>query len=111
MKYHKIRNVALETCTAEQKIAYNIAFTAHINYGDQFSKLQCEVTRSEAIGEIIRREMKGYKNAYTYKPGKYDEDSIFCCLNAGLQKYLLKPFIASDYETIGKAFPAYYLNA
>lgn len=32
VKYHKIRNVPLEVCSAEQKIAYNLAFNIHINY-------------------------------------------------------------------------------
>jgi hypothetical protein len=55
--------------------------------------------------------MKNYRSEYDYKPGKYDEDAIFCALNAGISAYLERPFIASDYVTIGKAFPAHYLNA
>ena len=29
MTYHKIRNVPLEVCTAEQMVAYNIAFAGN----------------------------------------------------------------------------------
>ena len=36
MKYHKIRNIDIKTCTAEQKIAYNMAFSADITFGDRF---------------------------------------------------------------------------
>ena len=32
IKYHKIKNVSIEICTAEQIIAYNLAFNIHINY-------------------------------------------------------------------------------
>ena len=34
MKYHKIKNIPLEVCTAEQKIAYNLASS----YADLFIK-------------------------------------------------------------------------
>jgi len=32
MKYHKIRNVPLKVCTAEAKIAYNLASTYATDY-------------------------------------------------------------------------------
>lgn len=113
MKYHKIRNVPLTVCTAESKIAYNLAFQAHINYQDEYDKAKAQgIPRSTIKGfvfDLIELEMRGYRNAYDYKAGEYDEDAIQCCLNAGLEKYLDKPFIAGDYERIGKAFPSLYL--
>lgn len=110
MRYHKIPNVALDVCTAEQKIAYNLAFRCHVSFQltwDSFEGM--ETARSECLHKMIDIEMKNYKCAYTYKPGKYDEDAIFCALNAGLCNYMDHPFIANNYETIGKAFPANYL--
>lgn len=113
MKYHKICGVEKSVCTAEQMIAYNLAFRAHISFQDEYNKARSVSAAcvSALVGEIVALSMKNYRSAYDYKPGKYDEDAIFSALNAGLSAYLDQPFIASDYATIGKAFPANYLNA
>ena len=52
-----------------------------------------------------RAGSKGFKN----KNLKYNIDAVQCCLNAGLQNFLEKPFIALNYEEVSAAFPAYYL--
>lgn len=111
MKYHKIRNVEKTICTAEQKIAYNIAFNLHITYQRDFDRVNaCNPGGAKAdCVRLAHDGLNSYQMSYDYKPGKYDEDSIFCALNAGLYGYLCKPFIASNYEQIGKAFPALYL--
>ena len=109
MKYHKIRNIDINTCTAEQKIAYNMAFSAHISFGDRFRKLDTAMAKDDAVHDIIRNLFKQYHAGYNYKAGKYNEDAIQAALNAGLRSYLEKPFIACDYESVGKAFPANYL--
>lgn len=110
MKYHKIRKVPLDVCTCEQKIAYNIAFRIDINHGDDFRRQFASVPQmavSDFIHDIIRQYIGYYVNS-NYGT-TYNIDAIFSCLNAGLEDYLKKPFIASDYEKVGKAFPAYYL--
>jgi hypothetical protein len=110
MQYHKIRGVDKTVCTAEQKIAYELAFRAHINYGRSYRAQMdkaAEAARCDAIYEILQRQMNIYRDSKLY--GKYNEDAIFCCLNAGLKNYMEKPFIASMFEQIGQAFPAYYL--
>ena len=112
MKYHKIRNVNLNVCTCEQKIAYDLAFRAHISFQDKFNdaiKIS-NICAFNLVMEIRDFELRNYRNAYGYNPGKYDEDAIFSALNAGLMNYLKNPFIAWEYEQIGKAFPANYLN-
>ena len=109
MKYHKIRNVDINTCTAEQKIAYNMAFSADITFGDKFRKLDTAMAKDDAVHDIIRHLFRQYHAGYDYKAGRYNEDAIQAALNAGLGSYLEKPFIAWDYESIGKAFPANYL--
>ena len=99
MIYHKISGVDKSICTAEQKIAYNLAFS-HSDY----------IKRSDmTIPEAVNKMLELYRAGYDYKPNKYNEDAIFSCLNAGLLDYLKKPFIASSFDQIGKAFPAYYL--
>lgn len=99
MKYHKIKGVGKSICTAEQKIAYNLSFA----YIDYIKRAGYDVpTAAHKLVEL-------YQNGYDYIPGKYDIDAIFSALLAGLKNYCNRPFIAADYETIGKAFPALYL--
>lgn len=110
MKCKKIRNVEKSVCTAEQKIAYNLAFRAHITFGDKFRQAVKNNETSMNLKDYIIQcrdfEMKQWKNNPNYS--KYNEDAIFCALNAGLYQYMEKPFIASDYETIGKCFKLVY---
>lgn len=108
LTYHKISGVEKSVCTAEQKIAYNLAFRSHISYGDAFNKLS-GFAKSEAIIKIRDAMMRQYRLGYDYKPGKFNEDAIQAALHAGLREYLENPFIAWDYESIGKTFPANYL--
>ena len=112
MKYHKIQNVEKSVCTAEQMIAYNIAFRLHISYADEFKKVNA-VNQGEARADCVdlaRKGLKWYRMSYSYKPGKYDEDAIFSALLAGLYDYLAEFRIFSNYEDIGIAFPAHYLK-
>lgn len=99
MKYHKIKGVDKSVCTAEQKIAYNLAF-AYREY-----VMRAGYDTATAANKIVEL----YKSSYDYKPGKYDLDAIFSALLAGLKGYCKHPFIATDFETIGKTFPALYL--
>lgn len=108
MKYHKIRNVEKTVCAAEQMIAYNIAFRQHISYQSDFDQVNaCDPEAAASYCEkLVNNGLARFRMAPDYKPGKFDEEAISYSLNAGLYGYLLKPFIASSYETIGKAFPA-----
>ena len=110
MNYHKIRNIEKSVCTCEQMIAYNIAFDAHISFGDKYQKAVkvSTICADDALHDIIQFELNAWKRNKDCK--KYDIDAIFSALLAGLHDYLVKPFIASDYAQVGKAFPALYLN-
>lgn len=102
MKYHKINNVPKEICTCEQKIAYNLCSA----YSD------CVLSKGfHTWPEAAHYLVHLYALGYDYKPGKYDIDAIFCAINAGIEAFCAKPFIATSYEQIGKAFPAHYLSA
>lgn len=85
-KLHKINGIDLKTCSAEQKIAYNLAFS----YGEYYKDAD--------------RLMELYRLGYVYKQDRYNEEAIKTALHNGLEKYLEKPFIASSYEIIGKTF-------
>lgn len=109
LTYHKIRGVDKGVCTAEQKIAYNLAFRAHISYQDAFDRAASvsEICTKELVHEIIRLEIESAKCSES--AARYNLDAIFAALNAGLEGYLRKWFIATSYEEIGRAFPACYL--
>lgn len=111
MKYHKIKGVSLDVCTAEQKIAYNLAFGYYDCIQKEYERLPMQFQKSELIGKSIRKMLDIYRSGYDYKPGKYDEDAIFCALNAGFEKYLKEKCpICWSYAEIGAMFPAHYLN-
>ena len=110
--YHKIPRVEKSTCTAEQMIAYNIAWRLQLTYLAGWRKISATGVafhRAEAARDLVKTGMKWYLEAYDYQPGKFNEDAIQSCLNAGLEKYMDRPFIATDYATVGRAFPALYL--
>lgn len=109
MTYHKIPGVPLNVCTAEQMIAYNLAFRAHISFGEKYKKA-ASISRicAEDLGyQILRFEITDYQR--NNPKGKYDIDAISAALHSGLHDYLLNHFIATSYETVGKSFPAHYL--
>lgn len=108
MKYHKIRNISMNICTCEQKIAYNLAFShAHI-FKNEYNRMPMQFQKSNVIHEAVKFCMKQW--SYNEKTSKYNIDAIFCALNAGLENYFKNncPILAS-YEDIGNAFPARYL--
>lgn len=98
MKYTKIRGVEKEVCTAEQKIAYNIAFANR----DYFSRAGFTIADAARAGvEMFCR---------SHPKSKFDVDAIFSALMSGLEEYYKGPSILWDYESIGKTFPALYLK-
>ena len=111
MKYHKIRGVPLDECTAEQKIAYNLAFAHYYNVIQEYNRLPMQFQKSDVVSASVRKMLDLYRMGRDYKPGKYNEDAIFCALNAGFENYLkAKYHILSSYKEIGAMFPANYLN-
>lgn len=87
MKTHKIRGVEKSVCTAEQMIAYNIAFAnIYVN------------------GLDAAAAMSLYRNSAGYS-GRYNDEAIEAALFAGADAYRAKPFIAYRYDQIGEAFP------
>lgn len=106
MKYHKIRNTPLTVCTVEQKIAYKLAINWHDIIKKHYDEMPYAFQKSEVLHLFISIIIKDYKDSYNYKPGRYDIDTIFYALNAGLEKYINFEYsILSSYEEIGKMFP------
>lgn len=107
MKYHKIRGVDMKICTAEQKIAYNMAFRAHIGFQDTYNKAKAvsAICKEDVLNQIIRIELDAWRES---ENSRYDIDAIFAALRSGLERYMDKPFIAASYKEVGEAFPANY---
>ena len=109
MKYHKIRNVEMNVCTAEQKIAYNLAFSWRDLVKNVYNANDTAMNKNACITDAVHKMIECYQRGYDYKPNKYDIDAIFCALIYGLEDYINSDFgILSSYEEIGKAFPANY---
>lgn len=110
MKYHKINNIPLETCTAEQKIAYNLAFAHYDLFLKEYNRMPTGHARAEVIHHAARKMIEWYKGGYSYT-NKYNIDLIFSALLAGLENYFNTKYkILSSYKEIGKIFPANYLK-
>ena len=108
MKYHKIRNVPLAVCTAEQMQAYNFSCLYYDEIKKAYNKCTCNFQKADVIREGVKYIMNRLSENVK---SKFDIDAIFCCLNAGLENYLNSKYhIIASYEEIGKIFPALYLN-
>jgi hypothetical protein len=94
MKSHKIYGIDKSVCNAEQKIAYNYSFTyidgKPLEYKDHI--LWC-------IKESLYRDEK---------MKRFNIDLIYHYILNNYEKYQAKPFIASQYETIGTFFESAY---
>ena len=116
MKVHKIYRVEKSVCCAEQKIAANLAFRAHISYQDEFDRIVKDGTQAavnEFVHYMIDQEINNYRNAYDTTQDRYNIDAIFSALGAGLERYMHmrdseKLMIETNYQAVGEAFPLNY---
>ena len=112
MKYHKIKNIPLQVCTAEAKIAYNVALSYASNYRETWIKNKDKYSgwaKSEFIHDVIKYCMHFVlSNEIICK--KYNTDAIQCCLHAGMENYFNHKYrILCTYEDIGDIFKSLYL--
>ena len=106
LKCRKINNVDKSICTAEQKIAYNYAFS-YAEFGKKILKTDtAEINKSDGFFQIENLVVNDIKNRDDMK--KYNIDAIIIAFRNGFRKYCEKSFVASDYETIGKCFEIPY---
>ena len=100
MKYHKIKNIDKSVCTAEQKIAYNLAW---------YECCGAENLTADDCENVIEGCMKHWSReiAKCPKSAQYDSDAILASLNAGMRNYIASGCrIPSSYEAVGEMFPA-----
>lgn len=106
MRMHKIHGVDKNICTAEQKIAYNYAFS-HRNWLEKIYKSDStEVVKSEAYQDVISLVIKCLKDNGTDK--RYNIDAIIHCFRNGIENYMKQYSILNSYKEIGKTFVCLY---
>lgn len=91
LQYHKIRGVDKSVCTAEQKIAYNMASRI---YGDiRFAKAWQQYDsgkvpaflQNDLESKAIRTYFTTWQRDYNKASAHYNEDAIFSALRDGLE--------------------------
>ena len=113
MKYHKIRNVPMNVCTAEQKIAYNIAWRVYLSFDREYNAARnvSRICASEVAMQARDFYFGEWMTEYAEK-SRYNNDAILAALNAGLENYLAaERHVLGSYEEVGSAFPANYIDA
>lgn len=95
MKCKKIRGVAKDICTAEQKIAYNFAFAERINSNDG---------KRYGIDDIISDVRRRVENDEEFQG--FNREAIMTAFLNGIEDYMkLDAYLARNYEEVGKMFP------
>lgn len=122
MKKHKIRNVDLNVCCAEQKIAYNLAWRFSKTFYQDYFKAYKKITENPLFGvapniiisDLVFKARDDFMKEWKFhcennpKSNKYDVDLISHCLLNGLENYWKGNIILSSYEAIGKTFVCLY---
>ena len=104
MKTHKIQGVEKDVCTAEQKIAYNMAFSDY----PTIQRVLRDYCKDEAAA-IAYRLRDIHIEELKRQGSRYNLDAVFCAYNAGIWDYVARDYhIIGSYEDIGKAFPVLY---
>ena len=106
LKCHKIRGVEKETCSAEQVIAYNYA-RMYVDIGQRIESNDTpEFIKGNMFADIKLWIMQNLDSDVSYS--RYNFDAIIIAFQQGFRNFCAKPFIATNYADIGKAFPIPY---
>lgn len=98
MKFHKIRGIEKNICTAEQVIAYNYA------QSDYNWAMHSNMELWQYLDNVSKRIMADEKIMKNY-----DIDAIIHCLRQGFIEFCKsKHHILTSYKEIGEMFPSLY---
>lgn len=106
LKCRKIPGIEKSICTAEQKIAYNYAFSCYELGKKILSQDLPEFVKSEYFNDITLKVIKNIQN--NPELSKYNIDCIIVAFRQGFKKYCTNYFIATNYTQIGKCFAIPY---
>ena len=106
IKCHKIRGVEKAICSAEQVIAYNYA-RMYSDIGQRIESNNApEFIRCNMFADVKLWVMQSLDSDVSYS--RYNFDAIIIAFQQGFRNFCAKPFIATNYAGIGKAFPIPY---
>lgn len=106
IKCKKINGLEKTVCTAEQKIAYNYAFSWCDTYKRRVKECATAIQKADVLQDIIDFIISDISHRANMK--KYNIDAIIIAFRQGFPEYTEKFFIATDYERIGKVFKIPY---
>lgn len=110
MEYRKIRGVPPNVCTAEQKIAYNLALRFYSIIKKSYDSATTGMAKQGIITKCSREIREYYRSWWECSPREYNISAIYDALMEGLEGYITGGrSILGSYEDIGRMFPANYL--
>lgn len=102
-------HMSVTECSAEQKIAYNIAQNLIFDYAEMFNRLCADPMYSGAmdglIETLIDTSITEYESMRHFR--NFNSGTIRDLLNKGLKNYFLVPFEAHTYAEISRTFPVF----
>lgn len=109
-KLHKVGvDVPLHVCSAEQKIAYNIASNLVIDHAEMFNRLISSREYHSAIdgmlSGIVGTAMIEWNTRHHAR--NYNPEMIELAISNGVRNYFLVPFTAKSYAEISRTFPLF----
>ena len=106
IKCHKIRGVEKAICSAEQVIAYNYA-RMYADIGQRIESNEApEFIKGNMFADVKLWVMQSLDSDVSYS--RFNFDAIIIAFQQGFRNFCAKPFIATNYVDIGKAFPIPY---
>ena len=103
-KVKKIRNVDIDICCAEQKIAYNYAFSYYDIFWKKYQNAQNTAHKEEITQQAVDFVLKDIE-CIDKTVSKYNVDVIIIAFRNGFENYCnLKHHILNSYEEVGTLF-------
>ena len=103
-RLHKLPNVSVATCSAEQKLAYDLAVVYGDVYAPLYKKAADETERENVLRQAVDAMVCHYITSYSFSAGKRDVNTLRIALRNGLPEHFRHPEYLHEYAMIGKRF-------
>lgn len=103
-RLHKLQNVSVSTCSAEQKLAYDLAVVYGDVYAPLYRKAADETEKEKVLRQAVDAMVCRYITSYSFSAGKRDVNALRTALRNGLPEHFRHPEYIHEYATIGKRF-------
>ena len=104
MKLHKLPNVSVQTCSAEQKLAYDLTVVYADVYAPLWRKARSETEKQSVLDEAVDAMVCRYITSYRFSAGKRDINALRAALRNGLPRHFDHPEYLYEYDAIGRRF-------